>query len=529
MGGAGSRRRAAGWTLVLATLLGGLGGWTQQPAEPLNSVRDNIRREDAASSAETARSVRDRRDHTRLERSDPAAAEVLAEAPSAVTLDFSTDVQLALSTVTVRLTMAEGVVSAGELAYLARDQRDVLVLPISEALANGAYTVAWVTAGPDGHSVTGKFGFAIDAASPPDPQEPDSAGTGPTLPQDTSTTSDPQGPAGPTTTAPPDEGSARQEGVSLAGPLAVASRVFFYVGIIGLLGALAFRFLVLAPLARAGAGPGFLAAATGRTWAIAATSVAVLLASLPFRLWVQAQLLFPGKALENLGALTTQTAWGGGWWLHAGATFVALAGVAFARPAGQKLVGWVIAGAGALALPMVTAVSGHAWAAEPRPLAVAALCLHVVAASAWAGGLFCLLAAGLPSLKSRGEESGGTDRTDRTDRTGGTGLATLVSAFSRVAVVAVGLVVATGAANAWLHLEAVSQLWGTPWGRALCVKLGLAGATMALGLYNWRVVRPALAESPRPGLLAGPAFVELAFAAAVLVATSLLVVQPLGN
>ena len=107
-------------------------------------------------------------------------------------------------------------------------------------------------------------------------------------------------------------------------------------------------------------------------------------------------------------------------------------------------------------------------------------------------------------------------------------MAAMVAAFSRIAVGAVALLAASGTVNAWMHLDAFSQLWTTPWGQTLLVKLAVVAGVMAMGFYNWRVVRPALAQSPRPSLLALPAVLELALAAAALAVTSWLAVQPLA-
>ena len=455
--------------------------------------------------------------HTQLDSSDPADGARLSEPPDRVALDFSTDVQLALSTVSVRLaeSWAAGgtpesarVVAAGALRYDADDRRDVLVLPLAELLASGVYAVAWTTAGPDSHPISGEFGFEVGtptATQQADSQPPQQAGI--------------QEAEGPRQSDDPAGG-----GLSFAVFLSIAARLLFYMGTVGLIGALAFRVLVLAPVERAGGTSAVPMLALAWTWQIATMSVAALLASIPLRLWHQARTLFPDDPFGNLAALS-QTAWGGGWWLHVGAGLVAAAGMWLARPLGERARGWAVAAVGVLLLPVVAAVSGHAWATQPRGLAVAALYLHVLAASMWLGGLFCLVFAGIRALRTTQAADGGA-----LVASGPASLAfvEVVVAFSRLAVVAVALLVVTGTANAWLRLDAVSQLWSTPWGRTLLVKASLAVATMAIGLYNWRVVRPALMENPRPGVLQRPALLELALGAAALIATSWLVVQSLG-
>lgn len=319
-------------------------------------------------------------------------------------------------------------------------------------------------------------------------------------------------------------GGATGVGAVLAEIASFLSRLLFYTGIMGLIGTLAFRALVLSPLGRAGEFSDVLTPALGRTWQMAMTSVAAALLAVPVRLWVQVYTYFPDDPLGNLGTATTQAGWGGGWWLHAGSAMLALGGLVLARPLGQRTIGWVVAAVGILLLPLAAAISGHAWANEPRALAVISLYLHIVAASTWVGGLCCLIRAGLPAILAReGPTSDGYVFPGTFH-----GLPATVGAFSRIAMAAVALLVVTGTTSAWLHLDAFSQLWITPWGRTLLIKTAFSVATMGLCFYNWRVVRPALAGSRRMALLKGPVTMEFALGGGVVVATSWLVVRSLG-
>ena len=179
--------------------------------------------------------------------------------------------------------------------------------------------------------------------------------------------------------------------------------------------------------------------------------------------------------------------------------------------------GWAVTTLGVLLLPVVPVLSGHGWADSPRVLSAAATYLHVVAAGGWVGGLLCLLFAGLPALRQHA--GGGAADTP--------GLAGMVGGFSRVARFAVALLLVSGAVKVWIHIGAVSDLWTTAWGRSLLVKDLVVAGVLALGLYNWRVVRPALAARPRTGLLMKPAVIELILGAAAVAVTSFLVAQPL--
>ena len=445
--------------------------------------------------------------HTELEDSDPAADAVLTESPATVTLGFTTEVQLALSSVAVTSSSGGASASAAALAYLSADQHDVLVLPLTAPLPSGAYIVSWRTAGPDGHQISGEFGFQVDLPLEEEAEEHDVAGAG-----------DP-----PVADGMERDPAAREDArTAEAGPsvdlLALATRFAFYAAIVGILGAIAFKALVLGAVA-ARLPQAATVAATGRVWRIAAIAAGLLLLTLPLRLWFQASSSFPDDPLDNLAAVTTGTAWSSGWWLQGAAGVLILLGIGLSRPGRRRVAGgWRLVALGALALPIVPLVSGHAWADSPLALSSLATYLHVVAASAWVGGLCCLVCAGLPALRDPGQPADGAPSP----------LPALVGAFSRLALAAVGLLVVSGAVKAWLHIGAPSDIWNTAWGRSLLVKDAVVLGVMAIGFYNWRVVRPALASNPAPARLRRSATLELLLGVAAVIATSFLVAQPLN-
>ena len=443
--------------------------------------------------------------HTELKESEPAADTVLVASPTAVTLTYTTAVQLALSTVTVRDAGTDGAaVAGGELAHPGEDRHDVLVLPLTDPLPAGSYVVAWTTAGPDGHPLSGEFGFRVE------------------LPRTEVEVEPPETPVeGDDSAATPARGDTQREGSGRRGDLDLvptALRFLFYTGIVGLLGAVVFRLLVLAKCARAGESPRVIDAAAARAWRIATVGLAVLLPTLPYRLWHQTAAFFPGDVAGNLFAIATGTAWGVGWWLQFGVVLLTAWGLRMARPGGPRASGWPVIAVGVLLLPVVPVLSGHGWADSPRAISAAATYLHVVAAGGWVGGLSCLFFAGLPALRKHGSAEAVTRP----------GLASMVGAFSRVAQIAVVLLLVTGAVKVWIHIGSISDLWTTAWGRSLLVKDLVVAGVLALGFYNWRFVRPALDESPRFGLIRGPAMLELLLGAAVVGVTSYLVAQPLS-
>jgi putative copper export protein len=101
-----------------------------------------------------------------------------------------------------------------------------------------------------------------------------------------------------------------------------------------------------------------------------------------------------------------------------------------------------------------------------------------------------------------------------------------VNAYSPWALAFAATVVVTGAASAWLHLDAPAALWSTAYGRTLLVKLALLAPVLALGAYNWRRVRPALHDAAGVARLRRSAAAELAIGALVLAVTAVLVATP---
>jgi copper transport protein len=105
-------------------------------------------------------------------------------------------------------------------------------------------------------------------------------------------------------------------------------------------------------------------------------------------------------------------------------------------------------------------------------------------------------------------------------------VADLVNAFSPLALIASATVALTGLTTAWLHLKRISALYTTSYGKALIVKLVLVLVVVALGAWNWRRVRPSLGKDGTEETIRRSATTELAFAALVLIATSVLVSLP---
>ncbi len=179
-----------------------------------------------------------------------------------------------------------------------------------------------------------------------------------------------------------------------------------------------------------------------------------------------------------------------------------------------------------VAVAVTFAASGHAESEHPQWLVMGSDSLHILAMGVWVGGLVVLFVALLP----RGE----ADELDQ-----------VLPVFSRVAYVCVGTLAVTGTYQAFLGVNSWRALLLTDYGRLVLLKIALFIAMIALGnlartTVQHRGVRIAYAmtdtlipddvedEPPRPHLLRRTVLFELVLAAAVLVATAVLVAKPPG-
>ena len=99
--------------------------------------------------------------HNTLISSDPADGAILEAAPVQITWMF--DQPVPLDTMTVTLIDATGARSdlAGSAHGASGDTEVITPLP---ALASGAVSVRWRLVGPDGHPITGRVDFTVEAA-----------------------------------------------------------------------------------------------------------------------------------------------------------------------------------------------------------------------------------------------------------------------------------------------------------------------------------------------------------------------------
>lgn len=100
--------------------------------------------------------------HLSLKESSPKGDETVAISPPTVTLWFTEAPQMAGTS--VRLLPKGGEPLDLEPATAKEDDPSVVVLDVSEKLADGDYEVMWRAMAQDGHTIRGDFGFTVQTA-----------------------------------------------------------------------------------------------------------------------------------------------------------------------------------------------------------------------------------------------------------------------------------------------------------------------------------------------------------------------------
>jgi putative copper export protein len=197
--------------------------------------------------------------------------------------------------------------------------------------------------------------------------------------------------------------------------------------------------------------------------------------------------------------------------VRCGALLVALLAYVIARRG--RGIPWILATLGvavALFYRAALGVLDGKWSALVNPL-------HEMAGGLWIGTLFIILIAGIGAATSR-FVSGRMSR--------GTTVALLVRAFSPLALGSAALLVTMGVITAIRHFHHLNQLWTTPFGYTLIVKLCVVALVLIAGAWNWRRVGPSLGGDSAVANIRRSARVELTLAAIVLVVTAILVGMP---
>ena len=414
--------------------------------------------------------------HARLEGTSPERGATVAGEPAQVVFRFDEPVEASFGAVRVFDTRGARV-DDGRLVRPGGDQR-VAGTALRRGLADGTYTATYRVISADGHPISGGFTFSIGhAGAAPSKDVADLVAAG---------------------------NAGKVTGVAFG-----ATKALGYLAIALVLGGLGFLALVWRPALAQAAG-------AGEDWARAAGAFgarALTLVSTGLALGVLTSAV--GLVLQGATAAGT-SAWsamdpsvvrevasthaGTAWALRLGAWAVlavvvgVVAGLrampaprtaplgattpAVDRPPSKAVLAAL--GLPALFLAVTPALGGHASTQDPTwalfPLDVA----HVLAMSAWLGGLVVVLVCVPAATRALAP----ADRSRL--------LAAVLVRFSAVALAAVAVLAVTGATQAILEVRHIDALTGSAFGRSVLIKSGLLLALIGFGAVNRRRVVPAL-------------------------------------
>jgi copper transport protein len=433
--------------------------------------------------------------HAHLKRSEPAAGSRVDVPPQVIRFWFSERPERSMTFISMKDANGKEIkLGAPEI-----DQADPLKLSVrvSQALQAGRYSVTWRTAASDGHPSHGSFSFIVSPGLAPSgiggvPQVGTVTDTGGTATAASSTIAEHM----------EDADSASSVGNSLA-------RTFSFVSLLALIGAIAFRTLVL-PRAR-GLSPELKTLMAQRAAVLGFAASVLVIASAFARLFLESQMMsaMPDMQSMSMTDMAMHTRWGVAVSLEFGAALLAL--VCFALAVRRIRGAWLVASISAIVLAVTPALAGHA-AASPRftSLMIVSDFLHVLGGASWLGSLLAVVLVGIPlSLTLDGAERWPS-------------VASLVNSFSPIALTSASVVVVSGLIASWVHVEHLSDLWQTAYGQVLLLKLLLVAITLTIGAYNFRRVQPQLANEAGSARLKRSAGIELSVGFLILLVTGFL-------
>jgi copper transport protein len=389
--------------------------------------------------------------HANLERAEPASGMQLDQSPRQLQLFFSEAVDSSFSRVQL-LNAQRDAVDRGD-SHVAQNDPRSLVVSLPDQVPNGVYTVSWRTlSAVDGHTVNGAYPLIIG----PMPAEGVAA-------------------------------TAAASSQAQFAPETAVGRWWFSLAACALFGTLlSWRFVFRPLFGRSN--PAALAVAAARSKRLAIVSGVVLLVGTLFVAIAQASAAADvplwGVFGQPLFDLLSRGRFAALWWTRLALVVLALALVVW-RGLG-RWPGQVALVATALAL-LTSSLNSHAAALlSGAYLAVAVDWLHFSGVAAWIGGLISLIYV-LPGAVRASQAMG--------DRV----LAQAVARFSAMALIAVGVIVATGTFQAWLEVGSWEGLVQTAYGLSVTIKIALLVLMLALAAFNLLIVRPGLARKAVSG------------------------------
>lgn len=393
--------------------------------------------------------------HAGLEASVPSANAVLEAGPPNIVLDFNEAVDAGLADIELYDQNAT-LVPLG----VAESVTDATVVQASvPTLGDGVYVVVWRVPSDDGHVVNGVFSFQVGVQSGFD--------VGALI----------------------DKVSGNSTASSTVGRLDTAARLLALIGLIVVVGG------------------GLLAVQSAGQSADSSPNRMLLWLAWVFLLVgsLGSFGLYGAKVVAGSAAdAITPSVWGKVVGSHTASVLLvrvmlvlALGGLllAFARRAGDVWRGAALAISAALVLTYSTI--GHANAQHPAPLWIGIDAVHLTAISLWIGGLLMFAFGTRAWLTDPDAER-------------------IVRRFSATAMVAVPVIVATGAAQTLKLAGSLDDVTSTSWGRTLLVKVAVVTVLVAIGGVSQWLLRhdgpPALKRSVLVEALIGIAVVGLAAA-----------------
>lgn len=419
--------------------------------------------------------------HAIVRSTTPEIDEVVAESPPEVVMGFNEPIEINFGAIRVFDTHAERV-DRGATRYLS-DSDDAAQVLLEPDLPDGTYTVAWNVISADGHPIEEAFVFHVGRAG-----------------------ARPQGLADQVLQG--EAGGGRAETSAFA-----VIRWLNFVALLVLVGTFLFRPLVWSRGRVADTRSPQVEAAFARrqralligAWltVVVATLAGFLLqgAVATQQSWTQAMssdlmravadTRYGRVALVKVALLIVTVVW----WLAARSDFrsprTASLGAAAEAPTMSR---WALGVGGVLAVALLATpgFAGHAGTTPPALANLVVDVVHLVAASAWIGGLVVLLLAAFPATRNLSVEQ----------RTGV--LAPVVARFSSLAFWAVAIIVLTGVYAAWVQVQGLSVLLRSSYGITLLIKLAVFLPLVVLGGINRRWMKPRLERAASHGDNAAP-------------------------
>jgi copper transport protein len=380
--------------------------------------------------------------HATLERTSPGDGSRVAYSPSEIQLWFSEDVSSRFREINVvdgQGRVVEGVTVGG--------QGSLVVVSVPR-LGDGTYGILWrVLSEDDGHVTGGSFAFGV--------------GAGPVV-----------------------ASAASERGGGTFSRTEATLRWLDFSLFAGVVGCLAVAALVL-PRARGPASRSILAVASRRLLRAAIACAVLALTAGALRLaWQSHELasIAGGAWSGSVAEVVFQSRWGWAWFARELALLGVLGALLSVRSSddlGLPAIRGRVSAAGVLLVVAgaALALTSHA-AALGRATATAVVgdAAHVLAAATWIGGVAALTLALWPAGALQRSDSAALGRACRRP-------------FAELAACSVGLVLATGLYSAGRQVASVDALVTSTYGHVLLVKTGVVALALALGAFNFALVR----------------------------------------